>query len=185
MVDGTLHFWRRSAETLARHRNPIFGASVGITQESVVPCWLHGMSLGTFKLVIIHIFWKLQKINYWDVRQSPEEAMLEASLPVMQRALFKWYNCEAAANRNHCRVQRLTVGMFGSSKHPACGLHGAETNGVLCFLASVLDICGARLPDPIRTRRLLDTAIEQYNSIRLNPITFSVDDAKALTGVSV
>ena len=181
MVSGTLYFWRRSAETHTRHRCPIFNEDLGITPNSIVPCWLHALSLGTFKCAIAHVFWQLQLVNAWGVRQAGEEAMLETSVPIIQCQLFDWYRYEAAHNRQHSRVQRLTTGMFGSSKAPTLGLHGAETNGFLCFCASYLSRYFDKLADPVRCRRLLDTAVQQYQLIRENPITMSKRDSQAST----
>lgn len=45
-------FWRRSAETLARHRNPMISASTGITPKHIGIDWMHTISLGIAQLAL-------------------------------------------------------------------------------------------------------------------------------------
>ena len=42
-------FWRRRAETLTQHRNPLFSELTGITHERGALDWLHTPSLGVFQ----------------------------------------------------------------------------------------------------------------------------------------
>ena len=63
-----LLFWRRSCETMTRHRNPLFDEDLGITaEETFVPDWLHALSLGVYQRIISWVWHKLFEINVFDV----------------------------------------------------------------------------------------------------------------------
>ena len=54
-VDITL--WNPSAETLARHRNPLFG--IDLRYEYLLPDELHTMHLGVFQIFVHTVLWDL------------------------------------------------------------------------------------------------------------------------------
>ena len=41
-------------------------------------------------------------------------------------------------SRAHSRIQAMPASLWGTSSSPACGFHGAETNGLMLFLGSQL-----------------------------------------------
>ena len=52
-------FWRRSRETSARHRNPLFGHATGLSVECVGIDWQHTLSLGTIQAFMCGLVWSL------------------------------------------------------------------------------------------------------------------------------
>jgi len=176
---GQFHFWRRSAETFVRHRNPLFDEALGIVPSMLMPCWLHTLSLGLFKVTCSFVFWRLFSKNVWRAPPGPEEARLDTTVVRLQADLFSWYAAESAANREHTQVQRLVPSMFGTSTTHAFGLHGAETNGMLMYFNALLVQHGDRLDDPARVRRLASTAATLYTLIKENPIVFPLGVSQA------
>ena len=142
-------FWRRSKETLARHRNPLFTMASYITPERcLVFDFLHGMALGVFKRFMAWLVWELIRANAWQFEGlGGIEMRLEHSVPHIRRNLFHWYDLEHAAGREHTRVQDLKGSMFGTNANIALNLHGAETVGFLAFGAYVLQHYGTYLGD--------------------------------------
>ena len=130
-------FWRRSAETKARHRFPLFGADTGLSVNNVGIDWLHTLSLGVFQAWLAELFWDLLLANTWGI-QGPVSTQCSSGVECLRKELFDWYKAEASADRMHTKVQKLTLSMLGSNDGRKCALHGAETNGVLAFSSALL-----------------------------------------------
>lgn len=132
-----LLFWRRSRESLARRRCPLFDAALGVTPASLGIDWLHVLSLGVLKYVLAEFCMRLFEANVYRV-DGPFETRMERSVLIMKSELDAWYTAEQLAGRSHTQIQALVPGMFGSRAAPRLGLHGSETNhfflfcGVLC-----------------------------------------------------
>ena len=144
-----LLFWRRSCETIARHRNPLFDEDLGITPENIfVPDWLHSLSLGVYKRIINvawHRFFEMNMFDVDELQRSVRHVFVESCVLRLREKLFAWYRTEAIAGRNHTRVQNLTAGMVGLSQDHQLGSHGSETNGLFflrihCWLSSVEEL---------------------------------------------
>ena len=134
-----LLFWRRSAETHVRHRNPIFSEETGILPECVlVVDWLHTLSLGVYKYYIAHLWHTLFDHDVFKVGECTSEEFLLQSVARLRNDLFRWYDSELAAGRAHSRVQNLTPEMVGRSAAHKLGTWGAETNGLLFFSQHLL-----------------------------------------------
>lgn len=58
----------------------------------------------------------------------------------LRNELFAWYDQELAAGSVHSRVQNLTPEMIGTSSQHKLGTWGAETNGLLFFSRSLLQV---------------------------------------------
>jgi hypothetical protein len=144
-VPFPMTFWRRSKETLCRHRNPMLGtARTGISIHNVGIDWMHTLSLGVAQFLLGHLFWALVAVNFFQVAGTAPN-VLELTVVRFREALFVWYDAEQRHGRKHTRVQQLTVGMFVSHGDPSCKLHGSETNGVLWFALSLLRDQGSKL----------------------------------------
>ena len=146
-----LLFWRRSCETIARHRNPLFDEDLGITPENIfVPDWLHSLSLGVYKRIINvawHRFFEMNMFDVDELQRSVHHVFVESCVLRLREKLFAWYRTEAIAGRNHTRVQNLTAGMVGLSQDHQLGSHGSETNGLLFFTNSLLAEFSGRIMD--------------------------------------
>ena len=63
-------FWRRSCETSARHRNPIFGPATGVSVQNIGIDWLHILSLGVIQLFLMNLIWDLVHSNVMNITGS-------------------------------------------------------------------------------------------------------------------
>jgi hypothetical protein len=64
----TVTFWRPSADTICRHRNPIFSLERGVTvQNCILVDWLHTCSLGVFQDYLAYLISALVTANVWGV----------------------------------------------------------------------------------------------------------------------
>ena len=60
-------FWRPSANTITRYRNPLFAASTGVDLSSIAIDWLRCMALGVFQHMLGHCCWAMFNENVFDV----------------------------------------------------------------------------------------------------------------------
>lgn len=140
----TFAVWRRSGETLARHRNSLFSNGTGIDQQHLAFGWLHTLSLGVFQTALAHLMWDLFEANVFDIA-GPFSAVFELSVARVRESLFKFYRSEHAAGRDHTRVQQLVPSMFGQANDKQLKLHASETNGLLRFACALAEQFGPQL----------------------------------------
>ena len=111
--------WRRSCETLTRHRCPVFDDSIGLTFEIMMGDVLHCLYLGTFQSWLAAAFANLVKRNVWKAPPSyPPLGKLEFSLERFKQRLLQWYNdfSQAHPELDITSVQELTEKWFGERK---------------------------------------------------------------------
>jgi hypothetical protein len=59
-------FWRRSLESLCRHRSPLFCAATGLDPVSCITVdWMHALNLGVMKGFVKHVVWVLLSNKIW------------------------------------------------------------------------------------------------------------------------
>lgn len=167
----SITFWRRSFETLTRHRNPLFCGEAHITPEECLAFdYLHGLALGVYKSFMAHMTWCLLRNNVWGA--PPHDNMdtrVLVSVPRLRLELFAWYKRERTARRQHCEVQDLTPAMLGSLASPSLGLHGAETVSYLAFGGHLLQRYGAAMG---AERASIEAAWAALNRIRVLTSTY-------------
>ena len=136
----TLVFWRRSAETRARRRNPFFKREHGTTLDRcMVFDWLHTLSLGTIQDTLKYFMHQLFLVDAWGTNQSTYVSKVGMSTSIIQAELFQWYGEEAKHGHIYTRVQTLAATMFGEAmNNPGFSLHGGEANGFLNFAFMVV-----------------------------------------------
>lgn len=132
-------FWRRSQETWARRRNPLFSQETGVTPAGTMTIdWLHALSLGVFKFWTTRALHALFDANAFRALGG-RPAIIAQSVAAIRSGIFDWYTLESRRGREHTRLQDLTSGMVGETKDDALGLHGAETNGFMHYTLTLLD----------------------------------------------
>lgn len=136
----TLTFWRPGAESLTKHRNPMFSILSDVTPDCIQVDWLHTLSLGIFQDFIGALVHTLVQLDVWNVGNLGVNASsrLQTSVMRMEGLLFEFYSSCSIAGEIFTQVGRLDSNMFGSPDSPSCKLYGAETNGVLAFVNRVL-----------------------------------------------
>ena len=90
-----LVFWDRSRETIARHRNPLFSRTLGLTIESLVADEMHTVFLGPMQDAVLAVFWRCIDANVYAVG-APLAWDVQVQLTVgrLRRELFEWYRAE-------------------------------------------------------------------------------------------
>ena len=142
-------FWRRSQESLCRHRNPLW-EGVGLEPESSL-CIdiLHCLNLG---VMLVYC-----RVTVWSILTSGvygpcTEQNFVAAVLAMRRSLFDFYGRRHAADpsENLIRVSDWVPAMIGTQADPKKKTKGAETWGVLLFCLDELRRWGARVADQPR-----------------------------------
>ena len=139
-------FWRPSSETLTRHRNPFFHASIGTQPNRVLATdKLHALNLGVFMIWCRKVVWTLILERCYAVAATQEEQII-VSLLAMRRFLLQWYD-----KRKHSRpdeglthVHDWTPKMVGTAADPKMKVKAAECWGVLFFFVDELQRFGNR-----------------------------------------
>ena len=159
-----LTFWRRSNETLARHRNPLLTAGLCTIVGCMQVDWLHSMSLGVFQDFLGALFfWLFLDQGFYTERGTRAQVVALSTLRLEQQ-LFNWYREQEAQGLYHTQVQRLKVSMLGNPENPTLSLHGYETNGVLLFAVDLLRQAGLQGP----WLRAADCLANLYRLIKLH-----------------
>ena len=166
-VPCTLLFWRRSEETIARRRCPLFNKNLGIVPQRCFGLdWLHLLSLGVFKFFVARFMQALFSIDAWGAPQTTHEGRVEHSVNILRAELFAFYADSRRHGREYSMVQNLTSSMFGSTERPELSLHGSETNGYLMFCDRFLmPRYGGRLPQAEVWQRGISSLVRMYELV--------------------
>jgi len=160
-----LVFWRRSQETSVRHRNPVFIEELGLTPSlSLASDWLHCLSQGTFKTVLITFCKVIYDNNCFNLPGGSVSATMEGTTSRLRYLLFSWYRSELRNGRQHTQVQNLTTSMLQND----LGLHASETNGFAFFCLHLTHTLGDALPSRREWERCLAAGCELMKLIHAN-----------------
>ena len=173
-VPMRLVWWRSSSETSVRRRCPIFCAETGLSPCNMGIDWLHTLALGVFQYWLAILLNDLFSNNAYNVGPGSQvSALRELNFNRFKEELFAWYGSEARLGRQHTRIQKCTLNMFGTEQNPTCALYGAETNSLLAFSAVLLCRRGACLGDRYRAHCLAGESLrDMLAMIRDNPRKF-------------
>ena len=133
-------FWRRSAETLMRHRNPLINIALGVTIcRTFTVDSLHCLYLGPMMLWCRYVLWQLLLSRLWGQGNNLSE-VVAISAAVLKNKLLAWYKVYRRANptRNLTELSDMTVKMLGTAAEHKLKTKGAETFGLLLFLVDTL-----------------------------------------------
>ncbi len=115
-----IQFWRRSEETRARHRNPLFDSperpAIGINILSLALDVLHTIHLGCAQYVVLASLWALFAIDVFGTGISGMEERVAASTQLLQAALFRWYGERHTMllSEKLTHINTLRATMFGA-----------------------------------------------------------------------
>jgi len=140
-------FWRRSEESLCRHRNPLLTADVGLsTDKALTVDTLHALYLGVMLVYCRVTVWVVLHSGVYGHGVGGEAGLVPAVLAI-RHALFGFYDRRHAAlpEENLTRVSDMVPAMLGTSADPKLKTKGAETWGFLFFLLDELRRWGAKL----------------------------------------
>ena len=139
-------FWRRSKETLVRHRCPMMDVP-GCSPSSLMIDTLHCLFLGVVPRFLEAAIWLCIVNNVWQVDATHTATRDQLCIQRCRAELFDWYRRKA---RTHgARVTELTdltPGMLGTRGSPFFSPKGAEARWLLPFVNELLAKHRASLP---------------------------------------
>ena len=141
-------FWRRSRETLVRHRNPMYGIP-GYSHRTMVYDILHLLYLGCVKDWVLSVVWACILVNVWHVSSSTQLELDDLSMTEASRDLVLWYRSLPKApggKQQFSEVRSLNPSRLGTRSERKLSTKASETKGLLYFCLHLLAKYRERLP---------------------------------------
>ena len=133
-------FWRRSEESLARHRNPCFMPDMGLDVDRCLSYdVLHCIHLGVLNTYCAIALWQIIDSGVFGAAATNDSLIHVVS--VLRNRLVQFYKDHKEEGLTE--VQDLTVGMLSPRESNVLHTKGAETYGVFKFILYILDLYGA------------------------------------------
>ena len=161
-----LVFWRRSSETLVRHRNPLWSQALGCVPSLLTVDFMHAFSLGIAKVFCAYFCWSFIDANVWGFPAVDDNTRVHGIVTRLESRLFLWYSSERRAGHAVDSVEKLTVPMLGTREKPRLALQAAETNTFLRFVAQLLEEYGDRIADGPTFRSGVGAALRMLDLYR-------------------
>jgi hypothetical protein len=143
-------FWRQSLETRARHRNPLWDASLGITLDSLMIDKLHTLYLGPVSSFCCHALWQHILADAFGTEAVGENLHFK-SVQVIKNRLWSFYKeaRSGVSSDGFSEVSDFTVSMLGGKPGTAT-LHAkaVETKCLLPFVNLLLSEFRSKLSEP-------------------------------------
>lgn len=184
----TVTFWRPGAETMAKHRNPLFAEELGIGLDAFAVDTLHTLHLGVYQKLLARIWWLLLLQDAWGVAELAggrwnQEELLANGVLRLRAALQRWYGEWDAAHPGNPvnRLQDLTLKTLGDRDALCIRTKAAETRPLLRFTVALAREFRAVLDAD--STALLPAAEELLNFselVRAAPRVLRPADAQAL-----
>ncbi len=138
-------FWRRSEETLAKHKNPLFDDSIGTSPAvSMSVDALHCLHLGVLNAFTKTAIWKLLESNIWGALEATREDSLDVAVSCLRAELWTWYE-QGPFKNTVTRVSDLTAKMLGGPSSHKLRTKGMETLGFFHFSIMCMERYQGRL----------------------------------------
>ena len=152
-LPAVITFWRKSLDTLTRHRNPLFCVATGLSpKRSMTIDTLHALYLGVLNVWAKTAMWFLLMSGCFGHLHYADEN-LRAAVLVLRNSLMAWFKQRRAdhPHENLTEISDLTVKMVGSREAPKLKTKGAETWAISLFLIDQLRSTGhVTGPDHVR-----------------------------------
>lgn len=154
----SLRFWRRSAETHARRRSPLFADHLGTAPCDILAVdYLHALSKGVFQYWGASFFKAFFSCDAMRTGARAYSEKKELSVMLLRARLWAWYKEERQAGIPHTELQQLVPSFFGSQKKPTMDLHASETNHFIRFAKVVFTEHGTGMPHAAQWRIGVDS----------------------------
>jgi len=183
-----LVFWNSAAESLTRHRNPLFGARTGLGPQDLSIDEMHTMHLGVFQTFAATVFWQMLENDVYDLGQGlSEDATIEHGVTRLRFDLEQWYQKQS---REHPERPLYILQDFGrhllSSKDKgSLGAKGAESGTLLFFAADMADLHKANLPGGLALARAGQALVQYMKITRRSPLRVAPADHQALVDTAI
>lgn len=132
--------WKPSAETVTRHRCPLFNEFTGITCEHISVDVMHTLHLGVLQVYCRTLIWRLIAVNAFEVQRGvTDDERTQLAVLQLRNMMWNWYRERAKSHplENLTRLNDLTVKMIGSRTRPRLKAKAAETWSFLLFSESL------------------------------------------------
>ena len=166
-------FWRRSVETMARHRKRIIApGSVPLEIFSIDElCTVH---LGVFKNFVGFVFNAAIGNDIFEVRSSSLAARTQMSVGRLIADLLACYRLDRGANtdRPQYPLQNFTVGMLGTRAAPSSlGTEAAQTGTLVYYAMDLVRRFTDQLPQGIELLPPGHASERYFRSLEARPGT--------------
>ena len=131
-------FWDPAMETLARHRNPLFGAHTGLGITSLIVDILHALYLGVFNAWCACVIWIIIDSDLLVSAHNIDEK-LDLFVLRLKTLMRQFYTTQRDLGVLLTRVGDWSVKMLGTRDQKSIRTKGMETYGVLRFLISLCE----------------------------------------------
>ena len=175
-------FWRISNESIAKHRNPLFDESIGISMLLIFFDVMHTLNLGVMLIIARSILWALIDANAWNV-EGTAEVRQQVSALQYRRELFNFYSAYRRANPTApiTEVADFTTKMLGTNQKRDLKVKAAECWGIVLGLPSLIDKHRAALgPVAGPFLRATNSIIEHVQIMKRSPRVMSPDAVQGL-----
>ena len=131
-------WWRRSNETRAKRRNPLFDI-VGVSVWTLVVDILHCLFLGVARDYCASVLWWFVQREIF-IQGRPREETLALTVLQIRRVLWEWYPQETRRRPDETltRLEDLVPSMLGPERKPEMSTKGAETKWFVYFCVFLL-----------------------------------------------
>lgn len=133
-------FWRRSSESMTKHRFPLFCDDVGISPASLALDLLHTFHLGVLTAFNKHAIWCLLEAKVWGDHETTRSEGLQIAVLCLRSELWRWYAERARTHpgENLTRVADFVPSMLGTPSAKQLRTKAAENWGLLLFVRDAL-----------------------------------------------
>ena len=131
----TACFWRTSKETAAKHRNPLFGGTAGLSVQSLKVDTLHCLALGVWQSACVAILQAMADEDLYGAKAAgctTVESRAQHTLIHVQADLSSW---QSQQRRKGLKFTAITTDLGLAA---AFRLKGGETKTLLSYLTEVL-----------------------------------------------
>ena len=126
-------FWRRSAESLVRHRNPLWSVP-GYTCRTQAYDILHLLYLGVVGQWTLRFLWACIISNFWQVDAPTQLEMDDASMIACSKDLAVWY--ASLPRDTFSAIRAIDGSRIGTRADQKISVKGSECKGLFFFLCA-------------------------------------------------
>lgn len=168
-----LTFWRRSAETATRHRNPLFKDPKVASVDLFAVDELHCIHLGIYNFFVAATFSRVVDANIFQVSATNQETKRTLNVARLRAELMAWYTLR---RREHPEepvypLQDLPNAMFN---HSTIKSKAAETGSLVPFAVDLLRRFGDKLVRGLELRSAGEALLRYHVVTRNSPRRLTV-----------
>ena len=178
-----LTFWRTSAESQCRHRNPLFSRRSYITPEIICIDELHTLHLGVFGDYSGTVVWQCLDAGVWGAREGrSEDAYTAKAVLRLKSDLMAWYKRHKRTNPGIplYELADLQVSMIGSREAPTVKTKAGESGTFLRFAVSLVHMYKSKLRGGNALAEAGDALLNYLDVTRSSPLRMAPADRQRL-----